>query len=333
MLEIKDLNQYPTNERNGMYGGKAGDKEGITIDGEYWIVKYPKSTKGMKGKLDSYTTAPLSEYIGSQIYQMLGIETHDTMLGIRNDKLVVACKDFCKNEGSLREIRTLKNVYNKELSEKLEQSISATSESHHIDIEDIMLHLQHNPVLSKVPDIEQRFWEQFLVDMFINNNDRNNGNWGVLYEDGKYKLAPVFDNGASFANKTPEERLMAMSGDDNLIQQSINSNISIYRINGHRIHGKDLMNIENEAFYKVATEIIPKIKENMGAIFDLVQNIPEQVDGITVCSASRQFVYLRSMEMRLEQFFEPVYEKAAEYLKAQAKTSVKANDIPNGMGN
>ena len=54
--EIMNLDKYENNERNGMYGGKAGDKEGITIDGEYWIVKYPKSTKGMKGELDSYTT-------------------------------------------------------------------------------------------------------------------------------------------------------------------------------------------------------------------------------------------------------------------------------------
>lgn len=47
---IQDLNPYIPNERNGTYGGKAGDKEGITINGEYWIVKYPKSTKGMRGR-------------------------------------------------------------------------------------------------------------------------------------------------------------------------------------------------------------------------------------------------------------------------------------------
>ena len=248
--EIMNLDKYENNERNGMYGGKAGDKEGITIDGEYWIVKYPKSTKGMKGELDSYTTSPLSEYIGSHIYQILGIEAHDTILGTRNNKLVVACKDFCVSEGSLREIRTLKNVYNKVLAEKLEQSISSTSSSHFIDIEDVFLHLQFNPVLNKIPDVESRFWEQFLVDMLINNNDRNNGNWGVLYENEKYKLAPVFDNGASFSNKTPERKLVRMSVDREYLQQSINSNMSIYRINGHRIHGKDMINIENENFYK-----------------------------------------------------------------------------------
>ena len=67
-----DLNDYPLSERNGTYGGKAGSKEGIIAEGEYWIVKYPQNTQGMRGTLASYTTAPLSEYIGSNIY-----DTHD----------------------------------------------------------------------------------------------------------------------------------------------------------------------------------------------------------------------------------------------------------------
>ena len=50
MQQIYNLDPYLTNERNGTYGGQAGEKEGITIDGTYWIVKYPKSTKGMRGR-------------------------------------------------------------------------------------------------------------------------------------------------------------------------------------------------------------------------------------------------------------------------------------------
>ena len=99
-------------------------------------------------------TAPLSEYLGSHIYQILGIDTHETLLGVRNDKLVVACKDFCENEGSLREIRTLKNIYNKELSAKLEESFSSTSSSHSVDINELLTHFEYNPVLQAIPDIK-----------------------------------------------------------------------------------------------------------------------------------------------------------------------------------
>ena len=118
-----DLNEYPLSERNGTYGGKAGRKEGIKIDGENWIIKYPQNTIGMRGTVASYTTAPLSEYIGSTIFDISGIDVHKTALGTRNGKLVVACKDFCKTEGALREIRTLKNIYNEEFQIKMQKIV------------------------------------------------------------------------------------------------------------------------------------------------------------------------------------------------------------------
>ncbi|MCM1330963.1 MAG: hypothetical protein NC253_16200 [Ruminococcus sp.] len=40
--KIYNLNGCPVSERNGMYGGRSL-KEGITIDGKYWIVKYSQS--------------------------------------------------------------------------------------------------------------------------------------------------------------------------------------------------------------------------------------------------------------------------------------------------
>mgnify|MGYP000402797589 CR=1 FL=1 len=43
--QIYDLDQCKISDRNGTYGGNSGDKEGILINGEYWIVKYPKTTK------------------------------------------------------------------------------------------------------------------------------------------------------------------------------------------------------------------------------------------------------------------------------------------------
>ena len=46
----------------------------------------------------SYVTSPLSEYIGSQIYKILGYEVHETILVVcfdgKREKIVCACKDF-----------------------------------------------------------------------------------------------------------------------------------------------------------------------------------------------------------------------------------------------
>ena len=48
-MKIYDFNDCPYSSRNGYYGGAAGDKDGILIDGKPWICKYPKPTVGMRG--------------------------------------------------------------------------------------------------------------------------------------------------------------------------------------------------------------------------------------------------------------------------------------------
>lgn len=55
-MDILNLENAPLSDRNGSYGGAAGSKEGILIDGQYWLVKYPQNTRSMKGNVTSYTT-------------------------------------------------------------------------------------------------------------------------------------------------------------------------------------------------------------------------------------------------------------------------------------
>lgn len=43
---IHDLNGCDLSDRNGTYGGMAGLKEGVVYNGENWLIKYPKNTKG-----------------------------------------------------------------------------------------------------------------------------------------------------------------------------------------------------------------------------------------------------------------------------------------------
>lgn len=85
--ELSNFEQLVLSDRNGMYGGMAGSKEGVLKDGAYWIIKYPKNTREMAVEGMSYTTSPLSEYIGSHIYGLLGFDVHETELGIRNNIL------------------------------------------------------------------------------------------------------------------------------------------------------------------------------------------------------------------------------------------------------
>lgn len=44
-MEIFDFSNAEYSNRNGSYGGAAGDKDGIVINGESWLAKYPKANE------------------------------------------------------------------------------------------------------------------------------------------------------------------------------------------------------------------------------------------------------------------------------------------------
>ena len=155
MSFLVDFSNCPYSTRHGMYGGMAGDKDGIVYNKENWIIKYPKPM-AINDQL-IYTSAPLSEYVGSHIFEILGIPVHETMLGIRNHQLVVACKDFCKTRGALTELRTLKNAANRELSEALHIDFSTSNTGDNVLLDELLIHFRKNPVLSEVEDAEIRF--------------------------------------------------------------------------------------------------------------------------------------------------------------------------------
>lgn len=308
MNKILDLSSCEINERNGTYGGFAGDKEGIVFEGENWIIKYPKSTRGMRGNLVSYTTAPLSEYIGSHIYSILGYDVHETRLGIRNNKLVVACKDFCDKEGALREIQTLKNIYDEELARQIDRNIGSISSSHIVDLNELMVQLRYNPVLSAVPGLEERFWDCVIVDVLINNNDRNNGNWGLLYENGEYKIAPIYDNGAAFSNKYTDEKIRDIMRDAERMRISSLKISTAYGVEDIVISAEKILRVNNSVLSNSLKKNVPLIKEKMPLIKEFIDNIPEKHGEITVCSTERKQFYMKGMELRMDELIEPALE-------------------------
>lgn len=209
MINIQSFNNC---ELSGIaYGGHSGSKKGIIIDNERWFLKYPKSTKSMQVENISYTTTPVSEYLASHIYKSLGIDTHETRLGIANGKTVVACKDFLENSEMIFDYNSIKNNYD-EAIENISISSSFTSND---DIEEVLLNLEKNYYFNLIPAIKMRFWDMFIVDAFISNNDRNEGNWGLIYnrDTKKLRLAPVFDNGAAFYNESDDTKLEELCND------------------------------------------------------------------------------------------------------------------------
>lgn len=213
------------------YGGRAGQKEGILIDGEPWIAKYPRTTRDLKGKrLPSYTSSPVSEYIGSHIFASLGIPAHETRLGYRKGKVVCACRDFTHPDKRLFEFKEIKNA----LSDDDEGFESVPSDGESIYLNDVLAAIETSPVLVATPGVRERFWDMFVVDAFLKNPDRNNGNWGLLMDSrGRYELAPVYDLGSSLFSKrrsdVAEERL---GDEESPFEDAFATNVSCYRLVG-----------------------------------------------------------------------------------------------------
>lgn len=287
----------------------AGLKEGVVYNGENWLIKYPKNTKGMIVQDISYTTSPLSEFIGSHIYSILGYDVHETILGERNNKIVVGCKDFCSENSELREIRTLKNIYNERLEEILNMELDETSSNHQVDLKELLIHFNNNPVLSKIGGLKERFWECAIIDGLIKNNDRNNGNWGLLFENKKYKLAPIFDNGASFSNKVSDEQIKNMLVDQNkLINNALNS-ITAYSIDGKRLNMKKMLELDIPELKDAILKVTPIVKAKLSDIREMIEQIPVEYKELPICSFDRKTFYIEGFEIRFNQLLFPAYNK------------------------
>ena len=319
IYDFNDETKYPLSNRDGIYGGNGGTKDGVLIDGEYWFIKYPKTTKGMSEKAQQigYTTAPLSEYIGSHIYSILGFDVHDTMLGIKRGKVVVACKDFCVIRGGLSEIRTIKNAFYSERSEEFEGANESKS-GDRVNIEELLLHLKENRQLRSIEGLEDHFWDMVVVDILIDNNDRNNGNWGLVFNGEVYKIAPVYDNGNAFANKTPDERIIQHLSDESKLEKVIlGAAMTAYDYEGHMLNSARLLEMKYPGLQNAVLRNIPVIKDHLEEIMFLIDEIQESFENLSVCSKARKDFYKAGIKIRFEKLLMPAYIHACDVNKQE----------------
>ena len=188
MITAIDFSEY---NLNGKYYGGSERKEGISIDGEDYMIKFQKQTAF--GKRNNH----VSEFIGSHIFELCGFEAHKTYLGYRDGEEVVACKDF--------------NVPGKQFvpfNDVGESTLDQDKETYQYDYEDIMRMLRDNSKLTNVRETISMFWRIYIMDALLGNFDRHGANWGFIKENNRYTLAPVFDNGSClFPNLVDEAEM------------------------------------------------------------------------------------------------------------------------------
>jgi hypothetical protein len=199
-----DFSAY--SKTNTYYGGTER-KFGVNIDGFECMIKFQKRTNlGVK------RFNHVSEYIGSHIFKILGLESQETFLGLYKGEEVVACKNFVSDGYQFVPFNDVG-----------ESSLERDKEAYQYSYQDIMEMLSDNVKLTDVKETIDMFWDIYVIDALIGNFDRHGGNWGFLKMNNRYSFAPVFDN---------DSCLFPQLTDDDLMKRIMNSE----ELNNERIY-------------------------------------------------------------------------------------------------
>lgn len=305
MIDIIDFSNAPLSQRDLQYAGRAGEKRGIIYNNGFWFLKFPKNTIGMDNtKTLSYVTSPLSEYIGSHIFQILGYDVHETLLGVcfdgKRNKVVCACKDFINDDKNelLIPYTALRNDTNEQIMRRNDDNFVSAS-----NLNEILFQLDNNTILKNIKNAKERFWDTVVIDILINNNDRNEDNWGVIKhkKENQYALAPIFDNGNCFYSKTDETRIKEILNDSAKLYSSATNGITAYEDNNEkRILAKDIIKLQNNDLICSIRKVLTKVNEHINDIEKLFNDIPNKLGDIDIISNERKEYYLKTLKIRME---------------------------------
>lgn len=277
---IEELNSYKGSEK----------KKTLILDGKRYLVKFPDPIRE-KNKNISYINNAFSEYVGSNIFKLVGFETQNTILGIYNyngkEKIVCACEDFTNEDLVLYEFENLA------LSVNTEKKIDT-------ELSDILEVLKLSKHLINYEETVSKFWDMFIIDALIGNTDRHNGNWGFLLNKNtkEIKFSPIYDCGSSL-NPMLEDTEIEKITEVELKNLSINS-YSCLKENGKKINYMQyIKRMENKDCNDAILRVFNNIK---------IDEINAFIDNIEKMGTIRKEFYKNLIKNRYE-IIKSVYEK------------------------
>lgn len=261
VIDFTDLKK-----RKKTYAGANGNKISVIYEGEQYMLKFPPQAKLNKGM--SYSNSCFSEYLGCQIYESIGIPVQKTLMGVYTvkgkQKIVVACGDFTEPGISLQDFASLKN-----------RMIDSERQGYGTELIDILQTIDEQTLVDR-DSLLERFWDMFIVDAFIGNWDRHNGNWGFLYDDrtDEITLAPVYDCGSCLYPQADEKIMKAVLSDLGERNHRIyNIPLSAIMQEGKKIKYFDyISSLQNEDCNRALKRIVPRI--DMEKIKDIIDYTP-----------------------------------------------------------
>ena len=276
------------------YNGANGKKIGIQYDGVQYMLKFPPSGAEKPTKL-SYTNSCISEHIGSSIFKFVGIEAQETMLGTFQTgeklKVVCACRDFTADGKRFFDFCSIKNTI-----------LDSESGGNGTELEDILDTIEKQQYIPPI-ELNRYFWDMFVVDAFLGNFDRHNGNWGFLFDDQteKTSIAPIFDCGSCLLPQADEKVMEDVLTNENALNARIfQFPTSAIKQNGKKINYYDFL---TSGEYKDCNAAINRIisRINLSKIADFIKTIP-------YISEQQKEFYKIYLQARFDLLLKPVYD-------------------------
>ena len=288
MIEF-DFTNYPL---SGLSYGGSEKKLGILIDGFPYMLKFQKATVfGLRFN-------HISEYLGSRIYQMLGIPCQITYLGQYDHQAVVACKDFVVDGTQFVPFNDVG-----------ESSLETDKEKYQYSYQDIMALLLANKKITNVEETISSFFDIFIVDALLGNFDRHGANWGFLKTNNQYSLAPVFDNGSClFPNMVNEDKMrIVMNSAEEMDKRVFQFPTSQIRLNGEKSSYFDVISsLAFDEMNQALKRIYPRV--DLSKINKLIDEI-----------GSLSLVHKRFYRMMIKNRYEKILRYSYDKLKAVEK--------------
>ncbi len=253
-----------TEELNSYKGSEK--KKTLIYNNIRYLVKFPDPIRE-KNKNISYVNNAFSEYVGSNIFKIIGFETQNTLLGTYTyngrEKIVCACEDFTDGNHVLYEFENLALSANPD--KKIDTELS--------DIMEVIEEIKNLTQIIIADNIKEKFWDMFIVDSLIGNTDRHNGNWGLLVNarSSKAGFSPIYDCG-SCLNPMLEDNQIERINEVELKNLAINC-YSCIKENGKKINYMTyIKSTKNEECNNAIRNIIKKI--NIDEINNFIDKIP-----------------------------------------------------------
>lgn len=263
------------------YGGSE-KKKTLIYNGKKYLVKFPDPIRE-KNKNISYINNAFSEYVGSHIFELVGMEVQRTLLGkyryLGREKIVCACLDFTDSTHVLYEF---------------EQLLLSTNPDKKIKTEllDVLNVIEECESQFSIKDVKHFFWDMFVIDGLIGNTDRHNGNWGFLMneENGDITLAPVYDCGSCLSPLYEDEDIKKF--DKVLLKNMAMNCYSCFKVDGKRIpYMSYIRGKENKDCNEAIIRIFPCIDMDKICCF---------IDEIECISEERKGFYKEILKIRYE---------------------------------